>query len=192
MVRVDDGGQFWMLIGALAGAVVGGIAGAAISYVSTGRVNWWAVAGGAAAGALIGCGAGYLADKVVMASSWASVAAAGGTSSAAIGRNFEKWYYKFNKISKSMQQVVIKGIGRVDAIIKGKIVDLKNYNWSKYKYLNSVISNFKEQGSRYMQLIGQKVNGQTIKSVEFYFSSKPPQQVINALRGIGVKVNWIK
>lgn len=43
-----------------------------------------------------------------------------------------------------------------------------------------------------MQLVGQKVNGQRIKSVEFYFSSKPPQQVINALRGIGVNVNWVK
>lgn len=43
-----------------------------------------------------------------------------------------------------------------------------------------------------MQLIGQKVNGQTIRSVEFFFSIKPPQQVIRALQDIGVKVNWIK
>lgn len=86
VVRVDDGGQFWMLIGAAVGAVVGG----ATSYATTGRINWWSVAGGATAGVLIGCGAGYLAGKALMASSWASAAAAGGTSSAAIGRNFEK------------------------------------------------------------------------------------------------------
>lgn len=188
VVRVDSDGQFWMLIGAVAGAVVGGIAGAAISYASTGRVNLYAVAGGAAAGALIGCGAGYLADKAVMASSWAAASTAGGVG----WRNFEKWYYQVNKVPKSMQQVVIKGIGRVDAITKGKIVDMKHYEWSKYRSLSGVISSFTEQGQRYMQLIGQKVNGQRIKSVEFFFSSKPPQQVIDALKDIGVKVNWVK
>lgn len=91
-----------------------------------------------------------------------------------------------------MQQVSVKGIGRVDAITKGKIVDMKNYNWSKYSSYKSVISSFKEQGMRYRQLIGATINGQKINSVEFFFSSKPPNQVIDALKGIGVKVNWIK
>ena len=191
IIRIDNGGNLWMIIGTLAGAAIGGIAGAAISYAITGRVSWWAVAGGAASGALIGLGAGYLAGKAVMASSWAQVAA-GGTSSAVIGRNFEKWYYQFNNISKSMQQVLVRGIGRLDVVSKGKIIELKNYDWSKYKYLSSVVSSFTEQGQRYMQLIGQKVNGQTIKSVEFFFSSKPPQQILRALQDIGIRVNWIK
>ncbi len=72
VVRVDVDGQFWMLIGAIGGAVVGAAAGAIISYAATEKVNWWAVGGGAVAGALIGCGAGYLADKAVMASSLAA------------------------------------------------------------------------------------------------------------------------
>lgn len=75
------------------------------------------------------------------------------TSSAAIGRNFENWYYKVNKVAKSMQQVCIKGIGRVDAISKGKIIDCKNYNWSKYKSYSGIISSFKEQATRYIGLI---------------------------------------
>lgn len=161
-MRVDEDGQFWMLIGAVAGAIVGAAAGAIISYATTGKVNWWAVAGGAAAGALIGCGAGYLADKAVMASSWAAAASAGGTSAAAVGRNFENWFYKFVNVAKSMQQVAVKGIGRLDAISKGKIIELKNYDWSKYKYLNSVIKDFKAQGLQYKQLIGQKIKGEVI------------------------------
>jgi hypothetical protein len=189
-----DGDVAWWIVGAVVGAVVGGTIGAVTSYAATGSVNLWAVVGGAAAGALVGCGLGYLADKAVMASSWATAASVGGTSSAAAGRTFEKWYYQFNNVSKSMQQVVIKGIGRVDAITKGKIVDMKNYDWNKpsYRNLSSVVSNFTEQGQRYLQSVGQKVNGQTIKSVEFFFSSKPPQQVTRALQSIGVKVNWIK
>ncbi len=91
-----------------------------------------------------------------------------------------------------MQQVYVKGIGRLDAITKDRIVDLKNYDWSKYRSLKGVISSFKEQGMRYRQLIGTTINGQKIKSVEFLFSSKPPQEVIRALRSAGIKVNWIR
>lgn len=42
------------------------------------------------------------------------------------------------------------------------------------------------------QLIGQTINGQKIKGVTFYFSSKPPREVIDALKDIGVKVQWVK
>ena len=71
-------------------------------------------------------------------------------------------------------------------------VKLKNRRQFKYKSYKGIISSFIEQGNRYTQLIGQKVNGQTIKSVEFYFSRKPPKQVIQALNRIDIKVNWVK
>ena len=42
-----------------------------------------------------------------------------------------------------------------------------------------------------MQFVGDKINGYVIKGVEFYFSSKPPQELIDALNEIGVKVKWV-
>lgn len=65
--RFDPDGRAWWIIGAIAGAVVGGIAGAAYSYYSTGSVDWRYVAGGAAAGALIGAGMGYAAEAAYVA-----------------------------------------------------------------------------------------------------------------------------
>ena len=90
-----------------------------------------------------------------------------------------------------LQQVTttINGVKvRLDAIVNGKIVELKNYNWSSYSSYNSVINSFVTQANKYKQLIGQNVNGITIRGVVFYFSSKPPQEVINALTRIGVQV----
>ena len=43
-----------------------------------------------------------------------------------------------------------------------------------------------------MQFIGDVIRGQKIKGVTFCFSSKPPQVIIDALRNIGVTVNWLK
>ena len=55
--------------------------------------------------------------------------------------------------------------------------------------LNSVINNFVEQAQKYQQVVS--VNGEKVKEVVFYFSSKPPQDVINRLLDIGVKVQWV-
>ena len=54
VMRVDHGGDFWMLIGAAVGAVVGGAVSAISQYTSTGKVNWGVVGVNAAAGAISG------------------------------------------------------------------------------------------------------------------------------------------
>jgi RHS repeat-associated protein len=55
----DPSGELpFLVVTAGAGAIIGGAAGAIISYRQTGEVSWKAVAGGAAAGAAIGLGSG--------------------------------------------------------------------------------------------------------------------------------------
>jgi RHS repeat-associated protein len=54
VMRVDHGGDFWMLIGAAVGAVVGGAVSAISQYATTGTVNWGVVGVNAAAGAISG------------------------------------------------------------------------------------------------------------------------------------------
>jgi Restriction endonuclease fold toxin 7 len=63
-VNMEDpsGNIAWWAVGAVIGAIAGGIAGAVYSYKKTGAVDWRYVAGGAVGGALIGAGAGYLAQ----------------------------------------------------------------------------------------------------------------------------------
>lgn len=63
----------------MAGAVIGSVAGAVISYKKNGKVDWRYVAGGAVAGALVGAGAGALAQ-----SAYASITAAEATTALAI------------------------------------------------------------------------------------------------------------
>lgn len=182
---MDTNGMIaWWIVGAAIGAVVGGI----YSYAKTGNVDWKYVAGGALAGAGLGLAAQTVATSYT-AASWAAKGAGLGGSSYAIGRRFEQWFYNYYNITKTQ---INTWAGRLDAVSKGRIIELKNYNWDKYKYLNSVISRFTEQGSRYQQLIGEKVGGEIIKEVVFYFSSKPPQEVIKSLEKIGIIVKWVK
>ena len=206
VIYIDPNGEAFMFLTAAIGAVVGGIGGAIYSYAVHGEVKWQNVVAGAAIGGVVGLTGGAAAASITTGTalaptssviyaggSWAaSSAAAGAGSSYAIGSSFEKWYYKFYNIAKSAQQVVIKGIGRIDAFTKGKIIELKNYDWTKYASpgkLNSVINNFVEQAQKYQQVVS--VNGEKVKEVVFYFSSKPPQDVINRLLDIGVKVQWV-
>ena len=206
VIYIDPNGEAFMFLTAAIGAVVGGIGGAIYSYAVHGEVKWQNVVAGAAIGGVVGLTGGAAAASITTGTalaptssviyaggSWAaSSAAAGAGSSYAIGSSFEKWYYKFDNIAKSAQQVVIKGIGRIDAFTKGKIIELKNYDWTKYASpgkLNSVINNFVEQAQKYQQVVS--VNGEKVKEVVFYFSSKPPQDVINRLLDIGVKVQWV-
>jgi hypothetical protein len=40
--------------------------------------------------------------------------------------------------------------------------------------------------------IGTTIDGQIIRGVTFFFSSKPPQEIIDALQQIGVGVEWVR
>lgn len=46
------------------------------------------------------------------------------------------------------------------------------------------------QARNYLQLIGQTIGSQKIEGVKFFFSSKPPQEIIDALEALGVIVKW--
>ena len=195
----------FLIITGIIGAVVGAAVGAISSYVKTGDVSWDSVGIGALAGGLLGMGGGAVAAYFATGAATASLttvlsaganratamAASGSTTSAAIGRTFEKWFYTFNNIEKKAQQVVVPGFGRVDAFVNGTIYELKNYDWSKYSpsQIGATIANFTSQAQRYLQ-IGE-IHGSAVRNVIFYFSSRPPQQVIDALRAIGVQVQWV-
>ena len=82
------------------------------------------------------------------AGSWAAYNAANSANNAYwIGQKFANWFCKFHNIANSAREIVVKGIGRLDAIIqnanaifhKGTIIELKNYDWSKYSSLSGVI-----------------------------------------------------
>ena len=159
----NDGWDYWKYVvaGGAGGGLIGGLAG-------------WAFAGTGAAASI----------------SWwyYKATTAIGTSAYAIGHAFEEWFYRtYNVVD---QQVRYMGY-RFDAIYNNYIVELKNYNWSNYSNLNSIIRSFITQARNYMQFVGDKINGYVIKGVEFYFSSKPPQELIDALNEIGVKVKWV-
>ena len=84
IIRVDHGGQIWMLIGAAVGAFVSGAVSAISQYATTGSINWKTVGINAAAGAVSGAlattgiglaasiganaglgGAAYVSDQIV-------------------------------------------------------------------------------------------------------------------------------
>ena len=180
-----------VIIGAVAGGLAGGGIGAYASHKSLGYVNGWWVAGGVVGGAAVGGLAGWGVGSVVVNASWTTASSMAATSSAAIGKTFEKWIYEMYNISKNAQQVVVKGIGRIDAFAKGIIYELKNYSWQNYStsQINSIAKKFVEQGNRYMQITS--INGQKVKGVTFYFSEKPPQIIIDALKNIGAKIDWV-
>jgi len=125
--------------------------------------------------------------------SWEAYKAANltGTSSYAIGRTFEQWFYQMNGIIN--QQVKIDSC-RFDAVANGVIYELKNYDWSKYSYYGGLINKFVAQAEKYLHYINEQViKGETIHKIVFYFSSKPPQEIIEALQAIkNVYVEWVK
>ena len=182
-------------IGLLVGAIVGGAA----SYVKYKKVNITWVAGGAIIGALVAAG-GYWVYTTVKgaAAAWSAYKAAqagagAATGSAAIGRMFEKFYYVFNKIADKFQQVLWKAY-RFDAIFKNKIIELKNYDWSKYSssQIAYIAKQFCKQAENYLSAVGQRIAGEKINGIIYYFSSKPPKVVIDALEKLGVIVKWVK
>ena len=66
VMRVDDGGEFWTIIGATVGAVVSGVVSIISQYATTGNVDWEIVgvnvATGAISGALASTGIGLVAS----------------------------------------------------------------------------------------------------------------------------------
>ena len=162
----EDGWAYWKYVvyGGVGGGILGGLAG-------------WAFAGTSAAASI----------------SWSAYKAttAIGTSSYAVGNAFERWFYKAYNVAFNLRQVRFRGF-RFDAIFKGSIVELKNYDWSKYSNISSVIRSFTFQARNYLRFVGMEIRGQVIKGVTFCFSSEPPQEVIKALRELGVTVNWLK
>ena len=205
VLYADVNGEFFFLVAGAALAVLGALTGAAISYAVNGEVDWKGVAIGALVGGAVGLGGGALialhttgtalatTTQVLFAGAkWASaLATSGATGSYALGRTFEKWFYKAYDIAKAAQQVAVKGIGRIDAFLNGRIYELKNYNWDKYSpgQINSIISKFVDQASRYLQI--SSINDESVKGVTYYFSSRPPQEIIDALKRIGVAVEWV-
>ena len=187
-----------ILIGAGIGLIVGAVGGSHYAKhqknltPSDGWDYWkYVVFGGIGGGALGGvAGWAFAGTNVAASISWATYKAttAIGTSAYAIGRAFEKWFYQaYNVVN---QQVRYCGY-RFDAIFNQSIVELKNYDWSKYSSYGSLVQKFTTQANNYMQFVGTYINGELIKGVTFCFSSKPPEVIINALRDIGITVNWL-
>ena len=159
----EDGWKYWkyVVFGGVGGGVLGGLLGWAFSGTSVAASISW----------------GYYKATTTI-----------GTTAYAIGRAFEDWFYKaYNVIH---QQVRYMGY-RFDAIFQNNIVELKNYDWSKYNSYGSLANKFVEQATNYMQFIGMEIRGQVIEGVTFCFSSKPPQLIIDALQAIGITVNWL-
>ena len=197
----DNSGEGLLLACVLIGAAIGLVAGAVIGD-SVAKSNGYDIDDGwdylqyvmgfAALGGALGgvVGWAFAGTKVAAAISWSVYKATTtiGTSAYAIGRAFEQWFYKAYNVT--LQQIRHHGY-RFDAIVKNSIVELKNYDWSKYSNLSGVIKRFTTQAQNYLQFVDTKINGVMIKGVTFCFSSKPPQEVIDALQKLGVTVNWI-
>ena len=152
----DPTGKAFMFVTAIIGLAAGAVIGGVVSYIQTGEISWEAVAIGAIAGGVIGLTAGaaaaYLTTGSISAStltvldaggSWAAtMAASGATTSAAIGRTFEKWFYSFYNIAESAQQVVVNGIGRIDAFANGAIYELKKLQLGQLQFESDSFNNW--------------------------------------------------
>ena len=182
-----------IIIGAVVGAALFGLTAAAISNAKLGYVNWnWvliAAGGGAVLGGLVGWGIGAASASTALAKSWLQYKAAHiATSAYAIGRTFEEWFYKAYNV---VHQQVRYASYRFDAIYQNSIIELKNYDWSKYSSYASLAKKFADQARNYVQYVGQVIAGQKIENVRFIFSVKPPDEIIDALESLDIIVEWI-
>lgn len=112
-----------------------------------------------------------------------------GTNAYAKGRTFENWFYEFYGVTA---QQVTHGGRRLDAVMNNYIIELKNYDWSKYSSYGSLATRFSKQALNYLDFVGDTIKGQKIEGVEFFFSSKPPKPIIDELEKYGVKIDWVK
>ena len=81
---------------------------------------------------------------------------------------------------------------RLDAIHRGYIIELKNYDWSKYSSYGGLINKFLEQANKYLSFVGSLIKDEHIKGVVFLFSSRPPDDIVKALEGVGIIVRWLQ
>lgn len=101
---------------------------------------------------------------------------------------FEEWFYKtYNVACRQLSYANC----RFDAIYNNAIVELKNYNWSKYRSYTSLIKKFTLQAEKYMQHVGKVFAGQEIQKVQFIFSTKPPKEILDKLRYLDIIISWI-
>lgn len=203
IVYKDDTGEGLILACvtafAIIGAAVGAIGGSHYAKHKKGLSpndgwSYWkyVVGGGVAGGALGGVvGWAFAGTPVAASISWRVYAATHtvGTSSYAIGHFLERWYYDAYNV---VYRQVSYGGCRFDAIFKNSIVELKNYDWSKYKYIKSVMRQLLSQADKYTKFVGTEINGVFIKGVTYCFSYKPPQAIIKALEAKGITVNYLK
>ena len=212
IVFKDSSGQSIILACAIIGACIGLVAGTFVGdriarhdgYSSCDGWNYW---GTVVCSGLIGAGIGFalgwyagglIAGSAAVGSAattaeltWEAYKAIHLTSSNsyAIGHVFEEWFYEVNNIVS--QQISVDSC-RFDAIKNGIIYELKNYDWSKYSSYGGLINKFMEQAQRYSYYVNDVIEGQTIHQIEFLFSSKPPQSIIDALESIkNVIVRWV-
>ncbi len=201
-----------VIIGAAVGAVLGGGIAAATTYAQLGYVDWKWVAVGAGAGGIVGGLCGWGVGSAIQAANAAAAAAAinasagvtisssaaeswleykashVATNSSAIGRIFEEWFYEtYNVACRQLSYANC----RFDAIYNNAIVELKNYNWSKYSSYTSLIKKFTIQAEKYIQHIGKEFAGQKIQKVQFIFSTKPPQKILDELKNLNIIIDWI-
>ena len=181
-----------VVIGAAVGATIGGISAAIVSNSQLGYVDGTWVLVGVGSGIAIGGLAGWAlaGTKAAASISWAFYKATTtiGSTAYAIGHAFEDWFY--NAYNVMNQQVRYAGC-RFDAIYQNSIIELKNYNWSSYSSYYSLAKRFTDQANNYIRFIGETIAGQKIQSVQFVFSSKPPEVIVKALEKAGVIVKWI-
>ncbi|WP_082435806.1 RHS repeat-associated core domain-containing protein [Desnuesiella massiliensis] len=111
--REDPSGQLWQIVGAVIGAVAGAvIAGAYTDW------DWKYMLAGAAAGALVGAGVGYLAEVAYTAVAAGSVAAASATGaynpgySSSVGNGLGKLAGKAINVSEKGLNIVKNHISR--------------------------------------------------------------------------------
>lgn len=196
--NIDPTGLFTLGQAVMAGAIIGTLAGIGYTHFFGKDKSVWGYVQSAVFGAGIGIALSsgvyyiyYAITGVSAAASWAQKSASASGPGWVLGKLFEDWHYKFYGVGEKCAQVVIEGIGRIDAQVGSIVIELKNYNWANYSSLRSLVTKFTERAARYSQVIGTEINGYVIEKVKFVFSTKPPNEIIRALERLGILVDWI-
>jgi RHS repeat-associated protein len=156
---IDPDGQVpFLAITAGVGAIVGGAAGAYISYRNSGEVSWKAVAGGAAAGTAIGLGSGaglaYFTAGSMTASTGAVAAGVGTTfttTAAALGGGSATVQQLINNAQSGPWQSLRTNGGQVVRILPSAVKHLQEFVSRNQTFTHPV--NMKLLGESYIKAI---------------------------------------